>query len=937
MRKFTLSLLVIFLSVFLMGPNVFGQAKHAKTTDIKTVQAPAIQKTTPSGPTDTDMYSCDFEDIDDWSMDFSPWTVVDNDGLPTYGMTGVTWPGSGDPQAYICFNPATTDPPLTDDDEIQPHSGEKFGACIAAVPDGAQGNDDWFISAMVSVNDGASFNFWAKSYTDQYGLERFNVAVSTTTPDPAEFTVISGATYIEAPMAWTEYNFDLSAYAGQDIYVAIQCVTYDAFVFMIDDLVIDPGTAGGAGFCDDFDSYTAGDFLCTQSPYWTTWDNNPGGDYDAYITDAMAQTAPNSVDIDIAVLESDLVTDLGQTTTGVWSISLEIMIPDDGTSGGYWNIMQDMELFGAANEWGFQIYYKSDGTGYMQDANFTQYDFTYTPGEWTLTEVVIDLDNALAQLYVDETMFAEWQWDIAGPNMLGAVDIYAAADGNDNPKFYIDSFCFSEMTPPQPSACEDFDSYMPGDFVAVVVEGWTTWSNNPGSAEDAPITDVVSNSPSNSFIIEGGTDLLQLFDDANITSGKWHYSNMMYVADGFTGYFNLQKDVIPGEEWGFQVMFDSDGNATVDAGAAAAVVFPFTFDTWHMNELVVDLENDLAEYWLNGELIIEWAWSLGTFGTPGAMTLGGANYFANPGITDPKAYYDDVCFEEWVEPANCDDFDSYTAGEFLAVQSDLWTTWDNNPGGDYDGYITDEMAETAPNSLSIDASVIESDLVYDLGQKMAGGWAITLDIYVPDGGYGAYYNVMQDMELFGAGNEWGFQVYFKSDGTGYMYDAAFTTYDFTYNVGEWNHSAVYVDLDIAWAQYYINGSMVAEWQWDIDGPNMLGAVDIYAAADGNDLPKCYIDNFCYDPHTGIGIENPATVVESITANIYPNPARDQITIVSNNIIDEVSVYNNMGQLVYSGEFNNEQITVNTSSFITGMYIVQVRSGDAVEVRKLIIE
>ena len=31
----------------------------------------------------------------------------------------------------------------------------------------------------------------------------------------------------------------------------------------------------------------------------------------------------------------------------------------------------------------------------------------------------------------------------------------------------------------------------------------------------------------------------------------------------------------------------------------------------------------------------------------------------------------------------------------------------------------------------------------------------------------------------------------------------------------------------------------AEWQWDIAGPNMLGAVDIYAAADGNDDPKCY--------------------------------------------------------------------------------------------------
>jgi hypothetical protein len=45
----------------------------------------------------------------------------------------------------------------------------------------------------------------------------------------------------------------------------------------------------------------------------------------------------------------------------------------------------------------------------------------------------------------------------------------------------------------------------------------------------------------------------------------------------------------------------------------------------------------------------------------------------------------------------------------------------------------------------------------------------------------------------------------------------------------------------------------------------------------------------------------------------------------------------MGQLVYSGQFDNNQIMVNTSSFITGMYIVQVIAGEATEVRKLIIE
>lgn len=57
--------------------------------------------------------------------------------------------------------------------------------------------------------------------------------------NPANFTSISGSTPMLAPIDWTEVNFDLSDYDGQSVYVAIQCVSEDAFVFMLDDVSVD--------------------------------------------------------------------------------------------------------------------------------------------------------------------------------------------------------------------------------------------------------------------------------------------------------------------------------------------------------------------------------------------------------------------------------------------------------------------------------------------------------------------------------------------------------------------------------------------------------------------------------------------------------------------------------------------------------------------------
>lgn len=177
-------------------------------------------------------FSDDFESYDDFIIaNIGEYTLYDGDGSSTYGFTGIQFPNTGYVGSYIIFNPFETTPTLAETPAILPHSGNKFIACFAA-ENGP--NNDWLITPKFNALSGMKLSFWAKTYMD-YGLEEFRIAVSTTDTNTSSFEFITGK--IQAPLAaWAQFEYDLSEFAGQEIHVAIVCVSNDVFVFMVDDL-----------------------------------------------------------------------------------------------------------------------------------------------------------------------------------------------------------------------------------------------------------------------------------------------------------------------------------------------------------------------------------------------------------------------------------------------------------------------------------------------------------------------------------------------------------------------------------------------------------------------------------------------------------------------------------------------------------------------------
>ncbi|OQY37688.1 MAG: hypothetical protein B6226_04920 [Candidatus Cloacimonetes bacterium 4572_65] len=222
----------------LAGEYTINATAGAYTSDsqIITVTATGITTVTFSLTPSSYLFEDGFENYADFSLEFGSWTNIDVDLTPSYAINGTIFEHSGDAFAYIVFNPLSTTPPL--DELFDAHTGTKYLAAFASIPNEGSTNNDWLISQQFTLGATGNLSFWAKSVTDMYGLEIFNVLVSDGSTNPDDFTPITGGNNQEASTEWTEFSYNLSDFATQTIRFAIQSVSEDAFMFLIDDIAL---------------------------------------------------------------------------------------------------------------------------------------------------------------------------------------------------------------------------------------------------------------------------------------------------------------------------------------------------------------------------------------------------------------------------------------------------------------------------------------------------------------------------------------------------------------------------------------------------------------------------------------------------------------------------------------------------------------------------
>jgi len=656
--------------------------------------------------------------------------------------------------------------------------------------------------------------------------------------------------------------------------------------------------------CEDFDDLTVGGYVAEQlGGSWTTWGGTPGGADDAPVSDAQSNSPDNSFIVGAGV---DLVYMLADEPieTGAWLYSHYIYVPSGNT--GYFNVQSNPV---PGEEWIIEVMFNDDGTGYFE--NGSSDTFEYEMDAWIFVEVNFDLDTDLGQVFFNGEMITEFTNEFT----IGGIDYWGDED-NGIPLAYFDDVCFGEGTPIGDDDCYNFDDLDPGEFLALQLGGmWTTWSGNPGGDDDSFVSNDQSHSPPNSFVIfENIADVVLMLDDEPIETGSWLYSHYIYVPTGSTGYFNVQSSPVPGEEWVIELYFNGDGTGYFEGGSSET--YSYNNDTWILVEINFDLDSDIAQVFFDGELITEFA---------NEYTIGGINYYGADTNGPPEIYYDDVCFGEGmpISPAGCYDFDDLDAGEFLALQlGGMWTTWSGNPP-DGDGFVSNDQFHSPPNSFVIWENI--NDVVFMLDEQPieTGAWLYSHYIYVPEGSTG-YFNVQSSPV---PGEEWVIELYFNGDGTGYFEGGSSETFDYTPDT--WMLVEINFDLDSDLAEVLFDGVVVNEFANEFT----IGGINYYGS-DTNGDPEAYYDDVCFGEGWIItGVEEQL----ANTTQLYPNPATDVINIMSVSTINQVEIYNQVGQLVKRLNNNSNNLNIDISDIKSGIYFIKMSLHDQIITRKLVIE
>jgi hypothetical protein len=113
------------------------------------------------------------------------------------------------------------------------------------------------------------------------------------------------------------------------------------------------------------------------------------------------------------------------------------------------------------------------------------------------------------------------------------------------------------------------------------------------------------------------------------------------------------------------------------------------------------------------------------------------------------------------------------------------------------------------------------------------------------------------------------------------------------------------------------------------------SVNIIAISSASNVPQVgsalYIDDLVFEYASGVE-ENEADPILSV----FPNPTTGMVSVLLNGESNTITVYNILGETIYSQNTSSRNLNIDLSSFENGVYMLEVSKGNSRYMRKLVL-
>lgn len=657
-------------------------------------------------------------------------------------------------------------------------------------------------------------------------------------------------------------------------------------------------------FSDNFDSYTAGQYMADQSSgEWTTWSNAPGTTEDVMVSSADSYSGSNSVYFSTTAQgggPTDLVRNFGVLNTGQFSMEFNIKV--ESGKAGYFNFQRNATI---GQTWAMDCFFNDDGTLTINNQAGLNFSGSYTQGTWFNFRIDINFNTNNWEVFIDNNSIGSF----SNPeNQIASIDIYPTDQNSPySCGYFIDDFQYT-VTPytlPNLNAAVTLISFDQGEIAGATVTPKVKVRNLGTTAINSFDLDVVYN----------GNTISQQVTGLNLASLAETTITMPGTASLIAGVNNMVATVS-------NVNGGTDGDAADDSGTLAVdpvvpaegkmVVGEEGTGTWCQwcprGAVFMDMmETKYPEFWAgiavhNGDPMTVTTYDAAI----GGLISGYPSALVDRGTAlDPSEIEDPFLSRLVVAPT-----------AFITNGA----TWD--AGTRTLNVSVSANFQSAANSSYKLAIVLTEDDVTGTGSSWAQSNAYAGGGNGTMGGFESLPNPVPAAQMV---YDHVARTIVPSFG-GYA-----NSFPATVNSGE---------------THTINYSFVLPAEWD---ENQIHIIGMLVAPNGSidNAGKATITEAVANGFVD-GTDVPASIDDlgqvDATLQVYPNPANDFATIAVNLTSESnasVRILDLSGKTIASRNYGSvsgaSTITLNTQQFVPGMYIVELTLDNNVFQRQLVIE